>query len=78
MLRAIERGYVQQEIQNAAYEYQRSVDTGEAVVVGSTGTRVEDNSRFRHSMSMRLWNANRWSGFALCARGGTTKSGSAL
>ena len=34
MLRAIERGYVQQEIQNAAYEYQRAVDTGEAVVVG--------------------------------------------
>jgi methylmalonyl-CoA mutase N-terminal domain/subunit len=34
MLRAIERGYVQQEIQNAAYEYQRAVDDGEAVVVG--------------------------------------------
>ena len=34
MLRAIERGYVQQEIQNAAYEYQRAVDTGDAVVVG--------------------------------------------
>jgi methylmalonyl-CoA mutase, N-terminal domain len=34
MLRAIERGYVQQEIQNAAYEYQQSVDRVEAVVVG--------------------------------------------
>jgi methylmalonyl-CoA mutase N-terminal domain/subunit len=34
MLRAIERGYVQQEIQNAAYEYQRAVDTGQAIVVG--------------------------------------------
>ncbi len=34
MLRAIERSYVQQEIQNAAYEYQRAVDTGDAVVVG--------------------------------------------
>jgi len=34
MLRAIERGYVQQEIQNSAYEYQRAVDTGEATVVG--------------------------------------------
>jgi methylmalonyl-CoA mutase N-terminal domain/subunit len=34
MLKAIERGFVQQEIQNAAYEYQRAVDTGEAVVVG--------------------------------------------
>jgi len=34
MLRAIERGYVQREIQNAAYEYQREVDAKEAVVVG--------------------------------------------
>lgn len=34
MLRAIEQGWVQQEIQNAAYEYQRAVDTGDATVVG--------------------------------------------
>src|SRR6202046_2406481 len=34
MLRAIETGYVQQEIQKAAYEYQQAVDTGEQVVVG--------------------------------------------
>lgn len=34
MLKAIERGFVQQEIQNAAYEYQRAVDAGEAIVVG--------------------------------------------
>jgi len=34
MLKAIERGYVQQEIQNAAYEYQQAVDRVEAVVVG--------------------------------------------
>ena len=34
MLKAIERGFVQQEIQNAAYEYQRKVDDKEAIVVG--------------------------------------------
>ena len=34
MLRAIEQGYVQREIQNAAYSYQRAVESGEAVVVG--------------------------------------------
>jgi len=34
MLKAIERGFVQQEIQNAAYEYQQAVDRGGAVVVG--------------------------------------------
>jgi methylmalonyl-CoA mutase, N-terminal domain len=41
MLRAIERGYVQQEIQNAAYEYQRAVDHGEAVLVGVNRFEVE-------------------------------------
>jgi methylmalonyl-CoA mutase, N-terminal domain len=34
MLKTIERGYVQQEIQNAAYEYQQQVDREEAIVVG--------------------------------------------
>ena len=34
MLRAIEHGYIQQEIQNAAYAFQRAVDAKEAIVVG--------------------------------------------
>jgi methylmalonyl-CoA mutase, N-terminal domain len=34
MVRALERGYVQQEIQSAAYDYQRRVDQGDAIVVG--------------------------------------------
>ncbi|HWG37690.1 MAG TPA: methylmalonyl-CoA mutase family protein [Terriglobales bacterium] len=34
MLHAIESGYVQREIQNAAYEQQRSLEAGAAVVVG--------------------------------------------
>jgi methylmalonyl-CoA mutase N-terminal domain/subunit len=33
-LRAIETGYIQREIQNAAYDYQRSVESDEAIVVG--------------------------------------------
>src|SRR5271165_783822 len=41
MLKAIERGYVQQEIQNAAYEYQQSVDRHEAVVVGVNRFQIE-------------------------------------
>jgi methylmalonyl-CoA mutase N-terminal domain/subunit len=41
MLKAIERGFVQQEIQNAAYEYQRAVDEGEAVVVGVNRFELE-------------------------------------
>src|SRR5260221_14288302 len=34
MLRAIEIGYVQGEIQKAAYEYQRAIERGERIVVG--------------------------------------------
>ncbi len=34
MLKAIEAGFVQQEVQKSAYEYQTAVDSGEQVVVG--------------------------------------------
>jgi methylmalonyl-CoA mutase, N-terminal domain len=34
MLRAIEQGYVQREIQNAAYTYQKAVDEKDTIVVG--------------------------------------------
>jgi methylmalonyl-CoA mutase N-terminal domain/subunit len=34
MLKAIESGFVQTEIQKAAYEYQRAVETKEQIVVG--------------------------------------------
>jgi methylmalonyl-CoA mutase N-terminal domain/subunit len=34
VLRAIESGYIQREIQQAAYEHQKSVEGGERVVVG--------------------------------------------
>jgi methylmalonyl-CoA mutase N-terminal domain/subunit len=42
MLKAIERGFVQQEIQNAAYEYQQAVDLGDAVVVGVNRFGVDE------------------------------------
>jgi len=42
MLKAIERGYVQQEIQNAAYEYQQAVDREQAIVVGVNRFQVEE------------------------------------
>jgi methylmalonyl-CoA mutase N-terminal domain/subunit len=42
MLKAIERGFVQQEIQNAAYEYQQAVDQDEAIVVGVNRFEVEE------------------------------------
>src|ERR1700678_3063652 len=42
MLKAIERGYVQQEIQNAGYEYQQAVDSERAVVVGVNRFQLEE------------------------------------
>jgi methylmalonyl-CoA mutase N-terminal domain/subunit len=42
MVRAIEQGFVQQEIQNAAYEVQKSIDKGDAVVVGVNRFAIEE------------------------------------
>jgi methylmalonyl-CoA mutase N-terminal domain/subunit len=42
MLRAIETGYVQREIQEAAYRYQKAVETQEQVVVGVNRFQLED------------------------------------
>jgi methylmalonyl-CoA mutase N-terminal domain/subunit len=42
MLKAIEKGYVQQEIQNSAYEFQQSVDQHEAVLVGVNKFQVDE------------------------------------
>jgi methylmalonyl-CoA mutase N-terminal domain/subunit len=43
MLRAIEKGWVQQQIQNAAYRHQQQVDSGEAIIVGVNRFTGEDN-----------------------------------
>jgi methylmalonyl-CoA mutase, N-terminal domain len=45
MLRAIEQGYVQREIQNAAYEYQKAVDEKAAIVVGVNEFASEDEAQ---------------------------------
>ncbi len=42
MLRAIETGYVQAEIQKAAYEYQQAVERGDQVVVGVNRFTMEE------------------------------------
>jgi methylmalonyl-CoA mutase, N-terminal domain len=41
MLKAIEEGYVQQEIQNASYEFQQRVDRLEQLVIGVNAFQVE-------------------------------------
>ncbi|MEQ1604662.1 MAG: methylmalonyl-CoA mutase family protein [Pyrinomonadaceae bacterium] len=42
MLRAIETGYVQGEIQQAAYQYQRAVESHDAIVVGVNKFQAEE------------------------------------
>ncbi len=42
--RAIDMGYIQQEIMDAAYKYQREVETGERIVVGMNKFQVEEEA----------------------------------
>jgi methylmalonyl-CoA mutase, N-terminal domain len=44
MLRAIETGYVQREIQESAYRYQRAIETREAIVVGVNDFRIAEET----------------------------------
>jgi methylmalonyl-CoA mutase N-terminal domain/subunit len=46
-LRAIETGYIQREIQNAAYEYQRAVETDDAIVVGVNRFHSEEGTQVK-------------------------------
>jgi methylmalonyl-CoA mutase N-terminal domain/subunit len=46
-LRAIETGYIQREIQNAAYEYQRAVETDDAIVVGVNRFHSDEESHVK-------------------------------
>jgi methylmalonyl-CoA mutase, N-terminal domain len=43
-VKAIEEGYVQREIQDAAYEYQKAVESGERVVVGLNKFQVPEGA----------------------------------
>jgi methylmalonyl-CoA mutase N-terminal domain/subunit len=44
MVKAIERGYIQREIQDAAYRYQQDVESGERIIVGVNAYRTEEAS----------------------------------
>ncbi|MFX1261071.1 MAG: methylmalonyl-CoA mutase [Promethearchaeota archaeon] len=43
---AIEQGFIQREIHNSAYKYQRSIDSGERIVVGVNEFTVEEEQQF--------------------------------
>ncbi len=45
MLVAIEKGYVQKHIQDAAYAYQRAIETNDAIVVGVNKFQIEENNK---------------------------------
>jgi methylmalonyl-CoA mutase, N-terminal domain len=44
MLRAIETGFIQREIQESAYRYQRAIEDGQTVVVGVNKYRAEEET----------------------------------
>jgi methylmalonyl-CoA mutase N-terminal domain/subunit len=46
-LHAIESGYIQREIQNAAYEYQRAIETDDAIVVGVNRFQSDEQSHVK-------------------------------
>ncbi len=43
MLKAIENGFPQREIQEAAFQYQKAVETNDAIVVGVNKFQIEEN-----------------------------------
>ena len=43
MLKAIEEGYAQREIQEAAYQYQKAVEKQKEIVVGVNKFQTEEN-----------------------------------
>ena len=43
-LRAIEAGYIQNEIQNAAFAFQKAVESGEQIVVGVNRFQMEEEN----------------------------------
>jgi methylmalonyl-CoA mutase N-terminal domain/subunit len=47
MLVAIEKGYVQQQIQDSAYAYQRAIEKGEQIVVGVNKFQIEEKGTSR-------------------------------
>ena len=46
-LAAIESGYIQREIQNSAYEYQRAIETKEAIIVGVNQFQSHEESKVK-------------------------------
>ena len=82
MMAAIERGWVQREIETAAYRHQRAVDSGETVVVGVN--RFTDAKQESYAVpdqrrvSTRRRNAARSSACARCETGAILSAGSGL
>lgn len=44
MVKAIEKGYIQKEIQDAAYKYQKDIEKGERIVVGVNKFTIKEDS----------------------------------
>lgn len=52
MLTAIEKGYPQKNIQDAAYDYQKSIETGDRIIVGVNKFQVEESDEGRQLLKV--------------------------
>jgi len=59
MVAAIEQGYVQRQIEEAAYAYGRSVETGSRIIVGVNRLREEQNQSRRSSSCRKTQNGGK-------------------
>lgn len=52
MLTAIEKGYPQKNIQDAAYDYQKSIETGDRIIVGVNKFQIEEDAGDRQLLKV--------------------------
>ncbi len=77
MVKAIERGYPQKEIAEAAYQYQRAVEAKEKIIVGVNEFTVAEEPR-RLSTLTKASPAAIGQAERLCARDAPTKKSGAV
>ena len=78
MLRAVANGYVQREIQQAAYEYQKSIEGGDSVVVGVNRSPGAAAPLAILRIDPANWNAPRWSDCGNLRAAGTPRASAPL
>ena len=72
MIAAIEKGFPQMEIAEAAYRFQRQLDADEKIMVGVNKYATDAHIRFRWWILMKRWAKSKSKGSRMCAADATT------